>query len=186
MLREVHLHGGLHPEPVHIHGSTIAEIVDGLSRQIPGLRPDPIHGRKVLQVKGVDTEEDLYKFLGPQEEIHIFPVLEGEKGKFTQIIVGATLIALSFVVPGSAMLLGTQMGTWMAQAGMMMMLGGIAQLLAPTPELDPQDDRRSRLLTTGRNTVAIGTRIPILYGEFRCGGHYLSVNINAKETSGND
>lgn len=187
MLRTVHLHGGLHPDPIHIHGDTVADIIDGLSRQLVCLKPDPTLGRRVLQVKGVDTEDDLHKFLGMQLDVHVYPVLEGEKGKFSQILVGATLIALSFV-PGlqGVAFAGASLARNLAQVGMLMLLGGVAQLLSPVPEISSEDDRQSRLVTTGKNTVAIGTRIPVLYGEWRAGGHYLSVNINAKKSDGGD
>ena len=74
----------------------------------------------------------------------------------------------------------------MVQMGAMMILGGIAQMLAPTPEVAGDDGKQSRILGGGRNTVAVGTPIPILYGKSRVGGHYLSFSVNTAKSDGDD
>ena len=175
MLRKVHFHGSIEHPTVEIYGDTLYEVIDGVSRQVP-----TIQNRKLIEIAGCEIEEDLYRFLGDQEDIHIYPALIGAKSKLTQIVVGATLIALSFTGLG-AMTIGMgaasfSAGSFMFQMGASMILGGIAQMLAPQP--DTSEDSRSNLFSGTRNTVKIGTPIPILYGEFRCGGHYLSFDVN--------
>jgi hypothetical protein len=61
----------------------------------------------------------------------------------------------------------------------MMVLGGIVQMLTPVPETDSTEG--SMYLGAGVNTVRIGTRIPILYGTRKVGGHYLSFDVDAKD-----
>ena len=182
MLRKVYFHGSLEREPVEIYGDTLYEIIDGLSRQIPELQPVN-NQRRVIEIDGCLQPEDLHKHLGDQEEIHIYPALIGAKSKFTQIIVGATLIAFAFFNPGLASVGASFMAgglqTYLMQFGAMLILGGIAQMLAPQPETDEGDGRKSGYLGSGKNTVAIGTTIPILYGEYRCAGHYLSFDVNS-------
>jgi predicted phage tail protein len=176
---KVHLHGYLaafHDGPVEMMGDTVAEIIEGLTRQIPGFRPDPIHGRHRIAVVGYDRIEDVYSE-PKSEELHIVPQLAGgKKGGLVQIIVGAVLLALSFTG------LNATLASIMFSMGVSMLLGGIAQLLAPQP--NTEDEKKSRYLGAPKNTVAIGTRIPILYGEYRVYGHYLSFNVNSIETDG--
>lgn len=181
--RNIYLHGSLDEndgKPYQIVGNTVAEIIDGLSRQIQTLQPT-VDGRQVITIADYDTEDSLYQDIPDGEDIHIFPVLGGDKGKFTQILIGTALIAVG-MLPGmqALVLAGVKVGGYMAQVGFMLMLGGVAQLLAPIPETNSNDES-SRYLGTPRNTVQIGTRIPILYGEYRWGGHYLSFDINASK-----
>lgn len=165
-----------------MEGSTVAELVEGLSKQLPDLQPD-IHGRKVLQAVGFDTEESLFTELEPAQNIYLFPVLEGEKRGLTQILIGGALMAVGLGPVGAALgkIGSVAIGGYLAQMGFMMVLGGLAQMLAPVPENGDTDSKSSRYLGNPRNTVQIGTRIPVLYGEFRHGGHYLSFDMNASK-----
>ena len=177
MLRTVYLHGSLaalHPGPIQIHATTVAEAVEGISRQIEGLH------RRRIAVVDAETIEDLFRFLPEdQTEIHIVPQLNGGKsGGFTQILIGAALVAASFI-PG----LNATVATMILQAGALAILGGLSQLLAPQPKADDEQEK-NRYLGAPKNTVEIGTRIPILYGEFRCYGHWLGFDINAMEVKG--
>lgn len=176
-LHKVHLFD----QTYELVGNTVAEVLEGLTRQLPELQPDPFTGRKVIGVEGFDTIESLYQNLEPEQELFVFPVFEGDKSKFTQVLVGAALIAVGLFSPLNAMTVANgavNVGKYVAQMGFMMLLGGVAQMLAPVPEVD-KNEGSSKYLGTPRNTVQIGTRIPILYGEYRWGGHYLSFDINA-------
>lgn len=114
------------------------------------------------------------------EEIHIYPVITGAGGNgWTQIIIGAIIIAaavatgpIGFSVAGL-----TFSGAQIALVGAALMLGGILQLLSPQPEIDKQTEK-SRYLSGGKNTVGIGTRIPLVYGTRKLFGHYISFDID--------
>lgn len=182
MIRKVHLHGSLsagHCGPYLISGSNVAEVIEGLSRQIPALQPDA-KGRKRIKVVGFDSEASLYTDLGEMEDIHIVPQFSGGKNSgLTQILIGVALIGISLINP----IAGTKLATMLMQFGAIMALGGLAALLAPTPEEDTGQET-GNYLGGPRNTTKIGTRIPILYGEYRWGGHILSYDINALEYKG--
>lgn len=163
-----------------ISGETVAEVIEGLSRQVPTLQPTAKLGRVRVVVAGFDTEDDLYAPLGDLEDLHIVPQMMGDKdGGLSQILIGAVLIGVSFI-PG----VGPALSSMLLQAGVLQILGGIAAMLAPQPENDQENQDKSRYLGAPRNTTKIGTRIPILYGTFRHGGHYLSFDINALEFRG--
>lgn len=172
---KVYLHGyfaDFHPGPIEVIAKTVAEAVTLVTRQIPGFRPNAIHGRHRAAVVGCDQIEDLYR-PAKNGEVHIVPQFAGgKKGGFLQIVLGAALFAVGWFV-------GVP---FLVQAGALMFLGGIAQLLMPAP--DGEDQKKSRYLGAPGNTVEIGTRIPILYGEDLVYGHYLSFDTDAISTNG--
>jgi predicted phage tail protein len=179
-LRKVILHGYLaafHDGPILMTGDTVAEIVEGVTRQVKGFEPDPVKGRHRIKVAGYDTEESLHTHLGPEvEEIHLVPQMSGgKKGGLLQILLGAVLIGVGLLLGA-----GSLIGSMMMKVGALALLGGLTSLLAPQPESDTEQ-KRSQYLGAPKNTVAIGTRIPILYGEHRAFGHFLSFDINSIE-----
>lgn len=186
MLVDVVLHGSLrkfHEGPIRVSAETAKEAIEAVTNQLPGFRPDPINGRKRITVVDHDT---LDKLVAPLKTnvLHIFPQFNGGKqGGFLQILIGAALIGLAFVTGGTSLALGPltfNIGNTLFGIGAMMVLGGIMQFLAPTPKTDKEN--KSRYLGSPKNTTAIGTRIPIIYGEDRVGGQYLSFDISAVDT----
>lgn len=181
MLLKVVLHGYLakfHDGPILIEGTTAAEVVEGVTRQLPGFKPHPTTGRHKIKIVGYETRESLYEPLDPDTvEIHIVPQLNGGKnGGLLQIILGVALVAVGFFIGA-----GTMMGSLLMKVGALALLGGLTQLLSPQPESDKNDQTKSQYLGTPKNTVAIGTRIPILYGTDRVYGQFLAFDINAIE-----
>lgn len=176
---KVFLHGYLKEfsnGPIEIEAETMAQAVEGVTRQLPGFKPNAVRGRHRITAIGYERVEELYG-TPKSDELHIFPQFSGGKsGGFLQILLGAALFAVSFLLPGSMSVLAGIVKS----VGISMLLGGIAQLLAPQPS--SEDQKKSRYLGAPKNTVAMGTRIPILYGTFRVYGHYLSFDIDAKDT----
>ncbi|WP_375263925.1 hypothetical protein [Palleronia sp.] len=180
MLRRVHFHGPLRAQlegPIEVAGETVAEVIESITRQLPAFAPNPTTGRHRLQVVCCRTLEDLHRPLGDVVELHVCPQMMGGKNQnVTQILIGAVLIGIAFI-PGMQ-----AAAPWLIRTGTLMILGGVAGMLAPTPDDDRQI--KSQYLGAPRNTTRIGTRIPILYGKYRWGGHYLSFDINAIEFRG--
>lgn len=182
MMKKIILHGKLkelYDKPIEVEASTIAEAVRSL-QFIPELQPEDGKPWPVT-IQGVTNEIALYAETD-QEEIHIYPRVGGAGGRggLLQILLGITLIALAFVLPGTAigMALGLTKGTLLL-GGAMMVLGGVMQMLMPVPETDSSE--ASLYLGAGVNTVKIGTRIPVVYGTRKIGGHYLSFDVDAKD-----
>ena len=181
-MKKIILHGSLkklYSKPIEVEASTIAEAMRSL-QFIPELQPEDGKPHPVT-IRGVNSEIALYAETD-QEEIHVYPLVGGAGGKggLLQILLGITLIALAFVLPATALgaTLGLTRGT-MLLTGAMMVLGGLLQILMPVPETDSSEG--SMYLGAGVNTVRIGTRIPIIYGTRRVGGHYLSFDVDAKD-----
>jgi predicted phage tail protein len=183
-MKKIILHGKLkelYDKPIEVEASTIAEAMRSL-QFIPELQPADGQPWPVT-IQGVNSEIALYAET-TQEEIHVYPRLGGGGGKggLLQILLGITLIALSFILPFAAGGLMATLGItegMMLLSGTMMVLGGLMQMLMPVPETDSQEG--SLYLGAGANTVRIGTRIPVVYGTRKIGGHYLSFDVDAKD-----
>lgn len=176
MRRTVRIHGfSLEPITLEIVAETALEIIESIGRQVPELQSDWRTGPKRVQIVDHRTLEELMTPL-KSEIIDVVPDFTGNKSGLGQILLGGLLVALSFV-PG----IGTFAAGILMKVGAMLILGGLSQLLNPTPKLDGDNDNtKSRYLGPPKTTVASGTRIPILVGHHRVGGHFLSYDINAR------
>lgn len=94
----------------------------------------------------------------------------GNTGSVFQIILGVALIALAFVSFGTTALAGVLSGgigsIGMGFVGLGLLLGGIAQLITPTPK-KPADPKQSNLFTRNSNDGGFGEVVPVLYGRRR-------------------
>lgn len=157
----------------------MAEAIKIVTSQFREFQPTAKTGRRLLQVSGCDKIEDFIEVDGGPEELHIFPAMcGGKRGGFVQMLIGAVLIAASLLLP-----VGPFIGSLLMNMGIMMLLGGILQLISAPPRDKTGDPNKNRYLGAPGNTVEIGTRIPILYGRDQIGGHYLSFNISAVDTT---
>lgn len=181
---EIILHGRFakgQEGPIKVEAGTVFEAIDAISRQIPTLKPNPLTGKARVKVMGYETEESLYEDLSEDAVLHVVPQLNGGKSgsAFLQIAAGIALIGISFI-PG----IGALAASIAMKVGAMLLLGGLSQLLAPAPENDKDDQTKTRYLGAPGNTVQVGTRIPILYGEDRVYGQFLSFDINSQQING--
>ena len=136
--------------------------------------------------------EELHHPAG-QAPISFVPVVAGA-GAAGRIIAGIALIALAIVfAPGgafasAAFTLGSQAVTVIAGIGISLVLGGVAQLLTPTPKVpqgaDNQDDPRKSYSFSGiQNTSRAGTPVPIVYGETLVGSVVISAGIDTVQVA---
>jgi predicted phage tail protein len=141
------------------------------------------HYRVSVGTYDLDLEE-LHDPAG-QQEIKIVPVMAGA-GATGRIIAGIALIALASLVT-----FGTVGGIFAAGAlnavvfgvGASLVLGGVAQLLTPTPRVptgpDTQNDPRKSYSFSGiQNTSRQGVPVPIIYGETIVGSVVISAGID--------
>jgi len=153
----------------------------------------------VLVGDGALTLDDLHNPVG-QEEIKIVPVIVGAGGGGGSILAGIALIGLSFIslgvgtafagIGGSTLLGGTAAAgigsTFLATTGVALVLGGVAQLISPTPATpqgpDTQQDPRKSFSFSGiQNTSRGGTPVPIVYGKTLTGSVVISAGIDTEQ-----
>ncbi|HIH3482453.1 TPA: Mov34/MPN/PAD-1 family protein [Escherichia coli] len=116
--------------------------------------------------------------------IHIVPRLAGAKsGGVFQAVLGAALIAVAWWNPVGW--LGAAAVSGMYAAGASMILGGVAQMLAPkarTPTAASTDNgKQNTYFSSLDNMVAQGNVLPVLYGEMRVGSRVVSQEISTAD-----
>ena len=131
--------------------------------------------------------------------ISFVPVVAGA-GAVGRIIAGIALIALAIALPGIGLAAGAKgaaviFGTTFSSislgigfAGLSLVLGGVAQLLTPTPKVpqgaDNQDDPRKSYSFSGiQNTSRQGVPVPIVYGETIVGSVVISAGIDTVQVA---
>lgn len=187
------LHGylkKLHPGEIFLSGRTAAEIMSGLLRMIPELKPRHDKGRQLVQVVGFNTEESFFCPLSQfTSEMHVVPAMTGGKGLggIFRIVLGIVLIAVAiYFGPALGAIGGITLGGTsgvLFNFGVSLLLGGLLEMLSPAPGFGSggKNPVGSLYLGAQQNTTRIGTRIPILYGKFKVFGQILSYNVDAKD-----
>lgn len=164
------LHGhlkDLYPNEIQVEANSASEALQSLAL-IPALQPEPGKNH-LVRVEGFGTIDALYD-KREIDVLHVHPVMAGAGGKagVAQILIGVVLIVVGYFTQSPKLV----------YMGAMAILGGVLAMMAPAPKgTDTQE--RSRYLGNGRNTVAIGTRIPMIYGRRKAYGHYISFDIDA-------
>jgi len=153
-----------------------------------------------------DEPEQLHHPIGAKEEIKIVPVMAGAGSGVGKILAGVGLIAaaiilgpvaggflglgagLSGTASGVAVsgLIGGAAATAIGAIGASLVLGGVAQLISPVPQLgvgnvgetfSNQDPRKSYNFSGIQNVSRQGVPVPIVYGETIVGSVTVSAAI---------
>lgn len=171
----------LYPDGITLEASSPAEAILGL-QTYPGFRESD-EVRHHVELPKFQSRDSIYSPTD-EDEILVVPVAEGaggKKGGFFQIILGVFLIVAAAVLMVATGGLATPLGIGMEMAGASLILGGVLQLLMPTPKAQSvaSEDDRSKYIPANKNTVKTGTPIPLLYGRRKVFGHFLSFDIDS-------
>lgn len=192
MLRKIKLYGKLAKFIGHrvleADVATAAEAVRFLLANWPELESHMNDQHYRVSIGTYDLElEELHHPAGAAP-ISFVPVVAGA-GAVGRILAGIALIALSFlIIPLGIAAAGAGIATAVGLAGASLVLGGIAQLLTPTPKVaqgvDKQDDPRKSYSFSGiQNTSRAGTPVPIVYGETVVGSVVISAGIDTVQVA---
>lgn len=188
--RKVFFHGYLRrlvPDGIEMTGRSVAEIINGIQKQVKALRPRAGH-RHALSVVGFDSIESLLSPLNDDiKELHLVPAMCGGKsGGLFKIILGVVILTAVFIATGGNGLAAMTATKWAFAATMFassLILGGLLEIVSPMPKADLGDSvDNSKYLSANGNTVKLGTRIPLFYGEHQWYGHFLSFNVDKTQT----
>ena len=183
--------------------SSAGEAVRMLLANFPGLERHMADQHYKVIVDDIDAQLDEIN-LPFSQTIKIVPVLGGAGGGAGKIIAGVALVALALMNPFGAAAIGTfgatpiPVASFIGAIGASLILGGVAQLLSPTPqiaqigpasmnpgggrnttsegtEMDPQE---SYSFSGIQNTSRQGTPVPVVYGETIVGSVVISAGID--------
>lgn len=145
-----------------------------ISLEEKGLDLEIVRGKHILE-----REEELFLSLG-NEDIIISVVPSGGKSKWVKIIIGVTLMVLSGGMTGPE---------WLSNAifsvGLNMTIAGVAEILAPGPEVDALESNEEaigdKLFNGPVNVSKQGIPVPLLYGELVVGGAAIAAEFSQTE-----
>jgi len=149
-------------------------------------------------------EEELNLPIGQTEEIRIVPVAVGAKGLFKssigKILIGAAIIGVTVATGGfgGAMVFGSagagatgaalSWGAVSTGVGISLALGGVSQMLTPTPEIPTFDsalDPQSNYSFSGvQNVSRSGVPVNLIFGEIFTGSVIVSAGIDTVQVKG--
>jgi predicted phage tail protein len=186
-MKEVHLHGELAKkygsDPIMLDVATPHMIAKALCSRFG---PEFKQYFKETYFKFVVKEDDKETYIADEmgavrqmEEdavVHITPVVEGS-GRFGQIILGIILIVVGvyFQQP------------WLWQAGVGLVVGGVAQLLMPTPKIDDYganeraENKASFVFNGAVNVYEQGGPVPLCYGRIKAGSVVISAGFDIEQ-----
>jgi predicted phage tail protein len=132
-----------------------------------------------------------------RQEIKIVPVVLGAKKGLGAILLGVLLLGAVFMAGGgmigmealgtfgevmAAGQLNTAWGSMAVSLGVSLIMGGVAQLLAPAVEVPEDPDNRTNYTLGGPvNTTKQGVSVPICYGQILVGGATISAGVFAED-----
>lgn len=124
--------------------------------------------------------------LGGTTEIRIVPVISGSKSSFLQVVTGVALIVAGAFVTTLSFGWAAPVGGAMIGMGVGMVLGGVAQMLSPTPKAQNQEDQASTenkpsyLFNGAFNSTQQGLPVPVVYGTMLVGSSVVAVGTWAE------
>jgi len=193
---------------------TPAEAIRFLLANFPSLRGVMSEGDYKLSVGRSELEigdhpEYIHLPSASFEPIRIIPVVAGAGGGTGKILAGVGLIAAAillaplgggflglgagagtFGAAGAGFTLGAGASAAIGSIGLALVVGGVSQLLTPTPNLgnldsrgidETTDPRRSYSFSGIQNVSRQGVPIPLIYGEVFTGSVVISAGINTEE-----
>jgi predicted phage tail protein len=193
MLRKIKLYGKLAKFIGHrvleADVATAAEAVRFLVANWPEVERHMADQHYRVSIGTYDIDLDELHHPAGAAPISFVPVVAGA-GAVGRILIGVALIAAAFFTGGATIgLLGlaapVAVSTVLAGVGITLILGGVAQLLTPTPKIsqDEGDPRKSFSFSGIQNTNRAGVPVPVIYGETLTGSVVISAGIDIVQVS---
>jgi hypothetical protein len=191
-MRTIRLNGELGKKYGRIHKldvRTPAEGIRALCTNFPAFRQDLMDAaekglayRCVVDRDAIGAEQLSHPM---SRNFSVTPVVAGA-GKVGTIILAVALIAFAVLNPAFALALpgtlGTITATTVTWIGVSMLLGGIAQLLAPTPKMNTPAEKTANNVFDGPvNVTAQGAPVPVGYGRMIVGSVVISAGITVQQ-----
>ena len=196
--------GKQYPRESNIKVQSIGEAVRAMEANYPGFRNSIrkdgsywiVRGDSLKEGKSVSNDELGMEF--SNETWHICPIAAGTSGNtagILTIVAGIALIAISYYVPpagvyGAGLLAGAGVGAGFAgfvgTLGLAMVLGGVAQMMTPSPPefdygtRDDPEEKASYIFNGPVNVASPGVTVPVAYGTTYIGSVFISGGLKAE------
>lgn len=195
-IRTIRLYGKLGNAFGRVHKAAVKDTRDAiqyLCAMVPGFE------QELMQRKGVgyavfigkqNLKEDQLEYPPGNDDIRIAPVVLGAKrGGLFSIILGAALIVGAPYLAGALWGTSATAAVWVASnlptLGWALAIGGVAQMLSPSPAglgtQDRPENGASYNFNGPVNTTAQGNPVPVLYGEMFIGSATVSAGIYTED-----
>jgi predicted phage tail protein len=173
--------------------ASLGEAVRALSVQLEGFR-EFLEKHNFHVVWGKDRtqglvlgQDDVHLMLGKKGDIHIMPILKGnKKGGLIKIIAGVFLLATAFFVPmalGGATTMASTFGLGgmtygnLAVLGLGLIAAGVSQMLTSNKKADDKKDD-SFMIDGQLNVTEQGGGVPVPYGRIMVGSVLMSAGMS--------
>lgn len=119
-------------------------------------------------------------------EIRIVPVIAGSKSSLMQVVSGIVLIVAGAFITTLSFGGAAPIGGALIGMGVGMVLGGVAQMLSPTPKTGSQQDqgvtenKPSYLFNGAFNSTQQGLPVPVVYGQMLVGSSVVAIGTWAE------
>ncbi len=179
------------PKVIKTVAANYREALEALKLQ-EAFNPRKAKVRYVCEVEGLNSTLDLDEpvmdgvmTLRRKQTLKTLKGFQGSGGNngWVKIVVGIILITVAILAPpvaagfaalGSAGMVSINL--LVANLGLALIVGGLAQELMPTPENNTSDET-SNTATSYPNTIRSGTPVAMIFGRHRFGGHLFQFNI---------
>jgi len=177
-LVEIHLHGALATEYGECHKFQINSVRQGIRAmtcQFKGFRKRIASASWHVFSNRRSINKDEIDLMGARR-IDIYPKLKGAGGGIVKAIAGVALVAVGFVTGQP----------WLVSIGVSVALGGISEMLAPSPRSPNYGQRQdaasnqSYYFDGPSNKAAVGLAVPVIYGIMLVGSISVSQSLNVE------
>lgn len=124
-------------------------------------------------------DKDSFPLQRAVKRIRLVPIIAGAGGGFGKMILGVLLIALSFTP------FGAPFAPFLQGAGVMLVLGGVTELISPRPKKSEdagiREDGTSYFFDGPVNTTQQGVPVPLMYGRVLAGSHAISAKVTVDQ-----
>ena len=197
MYRKIKLYGKLArfvgKRVLHADVSSAAEAVRFLLANWPDLERHMADQHYRVSVGTYDLDLEELGHPAGAAPISFVPVVAGA-GATGRILAGIAIIAFAIVTAGAGLIAGLGLGFGASTAisiglvGASLVVGGVAQLLTPTPGIpkgvdSPNDPRKNYSFSSIQNTSRQGTPVPVVYGETIVGSVVVSAGIDIDQVA---
>lgn len=184
-LRKLKLYGDLAEhldvKEIEIDVPTVAKSIQCLLAYYPKAESYMMNRSYRVLVEERPTELKELHYPAGRGDIKIVPVIAGESGRgLGSILLGGVLIGAAVFSGGFSIGVTAGFSGIAGNVGVALVLGGVSQMLTPTPATPEEDPDTSFAFNSPVNVNRAGLAIPLIYGQTLVGSAVISATIQTR------